>query len=96
MVIHLGADRFLLIGWGFQVAFKHASAPFTGILSFEEKEVQADGSLKTLRQLNGDETLSGAFCIMPTDNPDHGSYPASVAIPARTGIALAVPYCLEE
>lgn len=96
MVIHKGANRFLLIGWGFQVVFKHESAPFTGILGFDEKEVQADGSLKTLRQLNGDETRSGAFCIMPTDSPDYGGFPICVTVPARTGIAEAVPYFLEE
>lgn len=96
MVIHQGGDRFLLIGWGFQVVFNHESAPFTGILSFEEKEVQEDGSLRTLRQLNGDETRSGAFCIMPTDAPDYGGFPICVTIPARTGIAEAVPYSLEE
>ncbi|KAK5166053.1 uncharacterized protein LTR77_008314 [Saxophila tyrrhenica] len=72
MVIHKGGPRFLLIGKGFQVRFAHESAPFTGILSFEEKEVQADGSLKTLRMLNGDESRSGKFCIMPNDEPDYG------------------------
>lgn len=96
IVIHQGGDRFLLIGWGFQVVFKHESAPFTGILRFEEKEVQEDGSLKTLRQLNGDETRSGAFCIMPTDDPDYGGFPICVTIPARTGVAEAEPYFLEE
>lgn len=96
IVIHKGEDRFLLIGWGFQIVFRHESAPFTGILRFDEKEVQDDGSLKTLRQLNGDETRSGAFCIMPTDNPDYGGFPISVTIPARTGIAEAVPYFIEE
>lgn len=96
IVIHKGDNRFLLIGWGFQVIFKHESAPFTGILHFDEKEVQGDGSLKTLRQLNGDETRSGAFCIMPTDSPDYGGFPICVTIAARTGIAQAEPYFLEE
>lgn len=96
IVIHKRENCFLLIGWGFQVVFKHTSAAFTGILRFDEKEVQEDGSFKTLRQLNGDETRSGAFCIMPTDSPDYGGFPICVTIPARTGIAEAEPYFLEE
>ena len=96
MVIHKGGNRFVLIGWGFQVVFKHESAPFTGILRFEEKEVQEDGSLKTLRQLNGDETRSGLFCIMPTDDPDYADFPICVTIGARTAIAEAEPYALED
>jgi len=90
-----GGARFLLIGKGFQVRFAHESAPFTGILSFAE-EMQADGSLKTLRMLNGDESRSGKFCIMPNDEPDYGGFPICVTIPARRAIAEAEAYALEE
>jgi hypothetical protein len=97
MVIHKGGDSFLLIGWGFQVTFKHESAPYTGILSFDEKEVDAKTQeLKTLRMLNGDETRSGKFCIMPNEDPDYGGFPICVTIPARTSIAEVVPYALED
>jgi hypothetical protein len=96
MLIHKGGARFLLIGKGFQARFEHESAPFTGILSFEEKEVQSDGSLKTLRTLNGDETRSGKFCIMPNDEPDYGGFPICVTIPARTAIAEVEAYALED
>jgi hypothetical protein len=97
-VIHQGGEKFLLIGAGFQVRFKHEKAPFTGILRFEEKEVAGDGggALKTLRMLNGDETRSGAFCIMPNEEPDYGGFPICVTIPARTMVAEAEVYALWE
>jgi hypothetical protein len=96
MVIHQGGAKFLLIGAGFQVRFKHETAPFTGILRFEEKEVRKDGALETLRMLNGDETRSGAFCIMPNEEPDYGGFPICVTIPARTMVAEAEVYALED
>jgi hypothetical protein len=91
MVIHLGDARFLLLGWGFQIAAQ-CTAPttrFNGILHFKEKVVadRATGSLRTLRTLGGDETRSGAFAMMPNDEPDYGGFPIAVTIPARTGIA---------
>jgi hypothetical protein len=86
----------MLVGAGFQVTFKHMSAPFSGILRFDEKEVQEDGSLKTLRMLNGDETRSGAFCIMSNEDPDYGGFPICVTVPARTMIAEAEVYALED
>lgn len=90
-------SSFLLIGWGFQVTFTHKTAPYTGILRFEEKEVDAETKkLKTLRMLNGDETRSGKFCIMPNEDPDYGGFPICVTIPARTGIAEVEPYALED
>ena len=67
-----------------------------GILRFEEKEVRKDGALETLRMLNGDETRSGAFCIMPNEEPDYGGFPICVTIPARTMVAEAEVYALEE
>jgi hypothetical protein len=98
MVIHTEDDRFLLIGWGYQVTFKHSSpkAHFTGILDFREMDVDGKrtGELRTVRLLNGDETQSGKYVIMPTEDPDYGGFPISVTIPARTGIAMCQPYAL--
>jgi len=98
MVIWTGDDNFLLMGWGFQVIFKHKSpeAHFNGILRFEEVEVEnvKTGQLRTVRLLNGDETQSGKFAIMPSENPDYGEFPISITIPARTGIAVCQPYAL--
>lgn len=95
MVIHRGGARFLLVGAGFQVRFEHETGAFTGILRFEEKEARGDG-LETLRMLNGDETRSGAFCIMPNEEPDYGGFPICVTIPARTMLAEAEVYALED
>ncbi|THW45124.1 beta-galactosidase [Aureobasidium pullulans] len=97
MVIHLEDDQFLLLGRGFQLNFKHNSsdAHFSGILKFEEIDVDGGSKeLRTVRLLNGDETRSGLFAIMPSDDPDYGGFPISVTIPARTGIAICQPYAL--
>ncbi|THV83225.1 beta-galactosidase [Aureobasidium pullulans] len=97
MVIHLEDDQFLLLGWGFQVSIKHKSpdAHFSGILKFEEMDVDGGSrELRTVRLLNGDETRSGLFAIMPSEDPDYGGFPISVTIPARTGIAVCQPYAL--
>ncbi|KAF7133599.1 hypothetical protein CNMCM5793_004728 [Aspergillus hiratsukae] len=100
MVIHLGDQRFLLVGWGFQVRFRGVlpGVTFTGILNAVEKEVGADGRLQTLRVMNGDETRSGEFMIMPNEEPDYGGFPIAVTIPARTMIAEVEAYwvCEEE
>jgi hypothetical protein len=99
MLIHLGAAKFLLMGWGFQAEFKSTSAKstFTGILSFHEKMVDKEtGKLVTGKKLNGDETRSGKFCIMPNEDPDYGGFPICVTIPARTMIAEVEVYSLEE
>ncbi|KAG0652722.1 hypothetical protein D0Z07_0345 [Hyphodiscus hymeniophilus] len=98
MLIHLGDAKFLLIGWGFQASFKSLlpKATFTGILSFTEKTVDEAGKLVTGRRLNGDESRSGKFCIMPNEDPDYGGFPICVTIPARTMIAECEAYSLEE
>lgn len=99
MVIHQGAGKFLLIGWGFQVRAKAVSktSHYTGILRFEEKVVEdaETGKLKRGRVLNGDETRSGRFGMMPNEDPDYGGFPISVTIPARTMIAEIEFYSLE-
>ncbi|KAH0272453.1 glycoside hydrolase, partial [Aureobasidium melanogenum] len=98
MILHTSPNTFLLIGWGFQVSFKHRSskAHFNGILRFEEMDVDdaKTGSLRKVRLLNGDETQSGKVAVMPSEEPDYGGYPISITIPARTGIAMCQPYAL--
>lgn len=98
MVIHLGDAKFLLVGRGFHVRFRSVrpEATFTGILWAEEKEVDDQGKLQTLRVLNGDETRSGEFVIMPNDDPDYGGFPIAVTIPARTCIAEVEAYWVAE
>jgi hypothetical protein len=54
------------------------------------------GKLVTGKKLNGDETRSGKFCIMPNEDPDYGGFPICVTIPARTMIAEVEVYSLEE
>jgi hypothetical protein len=46
--------------------------------------------------LNGEETRSGGFCIMPNEDPDCGGMPICVTIPARTMIAAVEVYALED
>ncbi|KAL2831636.1 glycoside hydrolase superfamily [Aspergillus pseudoustus] len=102
MVIQLGDEssyRFLVVGRGFQVRFRglEDGVTFTGILEALEKEVdEQTGELVTLRVLNGDETRSGEFLIMPNDEPDYGGFPIAVTIPARTCIAEVEAYNLCE
>jgi hypothetical protein len=100
MVIHQGGGKFLLVGWGFQVRAQAISpeATFTGILRFEEKivEDEAMGKLRTGKVLNGDETRSGCFAMMPNEDPDYGGFPICVTIPARTMIAELEFYHLVE
>jgi len=69
---------------------------FTGILKAEEKEVDDEGRLSTLRVFNGDETRSGEFLIMPNDDPDYGGFPIAVTIPARTCIVEVTAYWVAE
>ncbi|SPO03662.1 probable beta-galactosidase [Cephalotrichum gorgonifer] len=99
MVIHRGGGKFLLIGWGFQVRAKALSkaSHYTGILRFEEKIVEdvETGKLRTGRVLNGDETRSGQFGMVPNEDPDYGNFPICVTIPARTMIAEIEFYSLE-
>jgi hypothetical protein len=37
--------------------------------------------------LNGDETHSGIFAMMPNEDPDYGGFPVCVTIPAHMMIA---------
>jgi Domain of unknown function (DUF5597)/Beta-galactosidase len=98
MVIHQGCGTFLLAGWGFQVIFKSTNpqSTFTGILKAAEKTVDAECNLRTGRVMNGDETRSGSFYIMPNADPDYGDFPIAVTIPARTCIAECTAYSIEE
>ncbi|KAM0547498.1 hypothetical protein ACHAPJ_010371 [Fusarium lateritium] len=98
MVIHLGDAKFLLVGRGFHARFKGArpEATFGGILWGEEKEVDENGNLQTLRILNGDETRHGEFMMMPNDDPDYGGFPIAVTPGARTCIAEVQAYWIAE
>jgi hypothetical protein len=99
MVIHQGDGKFLCAGWGFNLSFKSTNpkSTFTGVLHAEEKEVDPETcELSTLKLLGGDETRSGGFLIMPNEDPDYGSFPVAVTIPARTCIAECWAYSLEE
>jgi hypothetical protein len=98
MIIHLGNSKFLLVGRGFHARFKAArkDATFGGILWGEEKEVDENGNLQTLRILNGDETRHGEFMMMPNDDPDYGGFPIAVTPGARTCIAEVEAYWIAE
>lgn len=98
MVIQLSQNEFLLVGWGFQVSWQSKShnVCFSGLLRFEEKETDEGGELLTLRLLNGDETRSGKYAVMPSCDPDYGGFPISITIPAHTGIAVCEPYALQN
>lgn len=102
MIIQLGDEnsaRFLAVGRGFNVYFKShkEGVTFTGILNAREKEyVEETSELRTLKTLNGDETRSGKFLIMPNDDPDYGGFPIAVTIPASTCIAEIEAYWLCE
>ena len=98
MIIHRGDGKFLFIGWGFQVTFRSTNpkSSFTGILYSEEKIVDEEGNLQTARIMNGDETRSGSFYIMPNEDPDYGGFPIAVTIPSRTMIAECTAYSVEE
>ncbi|KAF9888265.1 hypothetical protein FE257_008834 [Aspergillus nanangensis] len=98
LVIHTGPDRFLLVGEGFHVRFRSLrdDVCFAGISRFTEEEVVDgnSGEMETLRVLNGDETRSGTLAIMPAADPDYGSFPICVTIPAGTRIAKCEVYAL--
>ncbi|UPK90813.1 hypothetical protein LCI18_001748 [Fusarium solani-melongenae] len=98
IIIKLADYKFLLVGYGFQASFKSVKkgVAFMGILSAKEMEVSGDGSLRLLRQLNGDETHGGTALVMPNEKPDYGDFPIATCIPARTGIAEIEVYSLEE
>ena len=99
LVIHQGDGKFLCVGWGFNVHFRslNPKSTFTGILHAEEKEANIDTcELSTLKLLNGDETRSGKFLIMPNEDPDYGGFPIAVTIPCRTMLAECWAYSLEE
>ncbi|KAH7398111.1 putative glycosyl hydrolases family 35 [Cadophora sp. MPI-SDFR-AT-0126] len=100
IIIELEPSKFLLIGKGFKVEWKsHSPAlPYTEILRFEEKMVIDTDTqeLRTERILNGDESNSGRWANMPNDEPDHGTCPVPVIIPARTAIAQVEVFSLEN
>ena len=110
MITHIHGGKFLLIGCGFQAVFRAylPKSTFTGIFCIEEKAVVKDAhpekgkgdemvkGLRTLRVLNGDETRSGKFAIMPNEEPNYGGFSICVTISAQTMIAEVEVYSLEE
>ncbi|VUC26715.1 unnamed protein product [Clonostachys rosea] len=92
--------RSMLGGDGFKVEFKSRSATsaFTGILRAEEKSVQdpVTGDLRTERILNGDETRSGKWVNMPSENPDYGDGFIPLLTPAGTRIVEVQVYSIDE
>lgn len=90
LIIRVEESKLLLVGEGFQVRFASTrkGASFTGFLSFLEKVHDPQtGALVTGRTLNGDETRSGQLAIMPNQQPDLGTFPICITIPARSAIA---------
>ncbi|KAF7162402.1 hypothetical protein CNMCM6106_009376 [Aspergillus hiratsukae] len=86
---------------GYEITIERAfvlGKPGPGILRFEEKVVtnKETGELKTRRVLNGDETRSGQFAIMPNEDPDYGGFPIAITILAKTMIAELQFYSLDE
>ncbi|CAG9939867.1 unnamed protein product [Clonostachys rosea f. rosea IK726] len=100
MIIEIHVGQYLLIGEGFKVEFKSSSATsrFTGILRAEEKTVQnaATVALRTERVLNGDETRSGKWVNMPSENPDYGDGFIPLLTPAGTRIVEVQVYSIDE
>lgn len=97
IVVQLSDSRFLLVGEGFEVRFASAKegSGYTGILEFVEKVYDVrTRKLKTGRLLNGDETRSGEVAIMPSEDPDLGTFPIAITIPARTRIAECQVYAI--
>lgn len=100
IIIQLEQHRFLIIGSAFKVQFsaKSETASYTGILQVLEKSVLGprNGVLRTERKFNGDETRSGTWVNMPSENPDYGGSCVPITIPARTMIAEVEVYWLER
>jgi hypothetical protein len=98
LVIQQSADKFLLVGEGYQVTIQSTDSEttFSGILSFNEKKVvdRESGEMKDLRILNGDETRSGISLVMPSEDPDYGDFICSVFVPGETKIAECEVYAL--
>lgn len=89
-------DKFILVGAGFQVrARANDDARTAGIASFKEKHI-VNGKMETLRFLNGDETQSGSVLCMPNFEPDYGTFPVAISIPAKTRIALGEFYVIDK
>lgn len=95
LIVQLDSSRFLLVGEGFQVKFASTriGSSFTGLLSFIEKLCDPITSqLNSGRKLNGDETRSGQLAIMPNQEPDLGTFPICITVPARSAIAEVEVY----
>ncbi|KAH0427139.1 glycoside hydrolase family 35 [Colletotrichum camelliae] len=71
LLIEQPGSKILLIGYGFQAKAKSVSPRevFTRVLELTKKEVEADGSLRSLRHFCGEETNSGRAARMPPIEP---------------------------
>lgn len=98
MIIRQHDDSYLLAGYGYHVTFEslNPKSAFTGILAAEEKDIDENGALFTIRTLNGDETSHHKVVTMPSEDPDYGDFPIPVLFPAKTMIISARPYHLEK
>ncbi|BEI83413.1 hypothetical protein CcaverHIS002_0400170 [Cutaneotrichosporon cavernicola] len=99
IIIQTASNKFFLIGAGYQIKFSsnRKDATYTGLLSFDEKEVDDRGELRTGRLLNGDETQQGMAVVMPSKEIDFGDFWfIAMQVPARTRLAECTVYSLYE
>jgi hypothetical protein len=100
IIIELEVGRYLLIGGGYKVEFESTlpTSVYTGILHFHEMSSldQGTGILRKERSLNGDETRSGMWANMPSENPDYGDGFIPITIPALTMLAEVQVYSLDQ
>lgn len=100
LVIQLPDREFMLIGEGYQVAFKSLdpAAVHTGLATFREQEiVNEEGQLRDGKWYNGDEAVAlgpNQVARMPSFNPDGGSFVIGILTSATTRIAKVEPYYL--
>ena len=96
VIIHQSDDTFLLIGEGYRVVFTSTQQgkEWSGVCTFTEKQVAEDGSLRSVRLLNGDETLGGKWAQMPGPDPGYNGVRVWVLAPSRTKIAEVTAYTI--
>lgn len=99
LIIHLGNNRFLLVGQGYAVKFFSTDplSKYSGVLEFLEKEVvdQETGEMRTIRILNGDEAVGTCFKMPSTDVNRRGNGQVHIYVAAGTSIAEAEPFYIK-
>ncbi|KAF7190504.1 hypothetical protein HII31_08218 [Pseudocercospora fuligena] len=99
MVIQLDENRFLLVGWGYQVSFtsRRSDVKFTGITRFDEMAVItpfASGEMRTLRSMMNSQMREGlCVAVMPGSTAISGG---GAMAPHGSGIAICEPYTVLE